>query len=393
MLLWVTHDKSMTVEQMRLHQEYFLEECKDAQDYDLLGIQGRGSYGVVYRAWSIKERRVVAIKKIINVFSSPKDARRILRELKLLSFVKHPNIVKLQKVFLPTGRQKYKNIYIVLDFYEFDLRTLIQNTEHHSELDIHRPKIIHCILCGLKYLHENKIVHRDIKPANILISADFSKVVLADFGLARVVDDHIFPNVSLIHVHGIMNGRDNGIWTQYVATRWYRPPELCEHEDVIIPTKITQSMSIDVWGAGCIFAELFTHKPLFRGRDNLDQKQIILDIIGNEMLDIYTKFKIELSALCLIRNMLQVNFQKRPTVQECLSYRYVVDWKFHLIENKRRSSLEEKEVYKINHNIFKKQDFLFEYFDTTTTTSLPIWRSEIFIEIVKAQNLHTLDQF
>lgn len=385
---------------MKSHQEHFIEECRDAHDYDLLGIQGRGSYGVVYRAWSIKERKIVAIKKIINVFSSPKDARRILREIKLLSFVKHPNIIKLQKVFLPTGRQNYKNVYLVFDFYEFDLRTLIQKEENHIELDIHRPKIIHCILCGLKYLHEHKIIHRDIKPANILISADFSKVVLADFGLARVVDHHIFPNVMLFDVQGIMNGNDNGIWTQYVATRWYRPPELCEFDDVVIPATTTQSLAIDIWSAGCIFAELFTHTPLFKGRDNHDQRQIIYCIMGNNTrnslfisIDVYTNFQIELDALCLIRNMLQVNPLKRPTVQQCLSYRYVVGWKLHLMENKRRSSLEEKEVYKINHDVVKKQDFLFEYYDTTSSTTLPIWRSEIFIEIVKSQNLHTLQQF
>lgn len=389
----------MTVEEMRLHQEYFAEECKDAHDYDLLGIQGRGSYGVVYRAWSIKERKIVAIKKIINVFSSPKDARRILRELKLLSFVKHPNIVKLQKVFLPTGRQKYKNVYLVFDFYEFDLRTLIQNTEHHEKLDIHRPKIIYSILLALKYLHDNKIVHRDIKPANILISMDYSKVVLADFGLARVVDSSFFNNVAF-DVRGMLNCNDNGIWTQYVATRWYRPPELCEPDDVIIPAKITQNMTIDVWGAGCIFAELFTYAPLFRGKDNDDQRHIICSIMGNHeiypqfiSLDVYTGFKIELSALCLIRNMLQVNFHKRPNVQECMSYRYVIGWKSRLVENKRRS-LEEKEVYKINihQHAFNNQDFMFEYYDTAASTTIPVWRSEIFMEIVKAQNSHALDQ-
>lgn len=108
------------------------------------------------------------------------------------------------------------------------------------------------ILCGVDFLHSHRIVHRDIKPQNILLSND-GTLKLADFGLARIYDF-------------------NALLTSTVVTLWYRAPE------VLLGT--TYATPVDMWSVGCIFAELFTRKPLFPGQYEVDQLAKIFEMLG-----------------------------------------------------------------------------------------------------------------
>merc|ERR1719502_982695 len=113
------------------------------------------------------------------------------------------------------------------------------------------------MLRALVYLHSAHVVHRDLKPANILVNKDCS-LKICDFGLARVLSPTEDDSLSQ---------------TDYVVTRWYRAPEV-----VLLASEYTKS--IDVWSVGCILCELMGRKPIFTGKDHLDQIKKILAILG-----------------------------------------------------------------------------------------------------------------
>jgi mitogen-activated protein kinase 1/3 len=132
--------------------------------------------------------------------------------------------------------------------------------------DDHCQYFIYQILRGLKTVHSADIVHRDLKPANLLINANCD-LKICDFGLAR--------SVKTSSVEG---PKDAGLMTEYVATRWYRAPE------IMLSFKM-YTKAIDIWSVGCILAELLTGRPLFPGRDYGHQLDLILDVIGTPTLD------------------------------------------------------------------------------------------------------------
>ena len=125
--------------------------------------------------------------------------------------------------------------------------------------DEHYQFFLYQLLRGLKYMHSANVFHRDLKPKNILANSD-CKLKICDFGLARAMTAKAGPQMIF--------------WTDYVATRWYRAPELCGS----FFTKYTPA--IDIWGVGCIFAELLRGKPLFPGKNVVKQLEIITDLLG-----------------------------------------------------------------------------------------------------------------
>lgn len=112
-----------------------------------------------------------------------------------------------------------------------------------------------------------KVFHRDLKPKNILANSD-CKLKICDFGLARPAFNDMPQTV---------------FWTDYVATRWYRAPELCGS----FFTKYTPA--IDIWSIGCIFAEILLGKPLFPGRNVVHQLELITDLLGTPSSEVISK--------------------------------------------------------------------------------------------------------
>jgi serine/threonine protein kinase len=102
--------------------------------------------------------------------------------------------------------------------------------------------------------HRNNVLHRDLKGSNLLIN-NRGELKLADFGLARPFNDKI------------------GRYTNRVITLWYRPPELLLGETQYGP-------SVDIWSAGCILAEMLRRRPLFPGRNEVDQLTLIYNVCG-----------------------------------------------------------------------------------------------------------------
>ncbi|KAI4967418.1 hypothetical protein ZWY2020_027819 [Hordeum vulgare] len=217
-------------------EKEFFTEYGEASQYQIQEVVGKGSYGVVAAAIDTRTGERVAIKKINDVFEHVSDATRILREVKLLRLLRHPDVVEIKHIMLPPSRREFQDIYVVFELMESDLHQVIRaNDDLTAE---HYQFFLYQLLRALKYIHGANVFHRDLKPKNILANAD-CKLKICDFGLARVS----------------FNDAPSAIfWTDYVATRWYRAPELCGS----FFSKYTPA--IDIWSID-IFLELHHQKP------------------------------------------------------------------------------------------------------------------------------------
>ncbi|KAL0719462.1 hypothetical protein Bca4012_068786 [Brassica carinata] len=234
----------------------FFTEYGDANRYQILEVIGKGSYGVVCAAIDTHTGEKVAIKKINDVFEHISDALRILREVKLLRLLRHPDIVEIKSIMLPPSKREFKDIYVVFELMESDLHQVIKANDDLTRE--HHQFFLYQMLRALKYMHTANVYHRDLKPKNILANAN-CKLKVCDFGLARVSFNDTPTTV---------------FWTDYVATRWYRAPELCGS----FCSKYTPA--IDIWSIGCIFAEVLLGKPLFPGKSVVHQLELITDLLG-----------------------------------------------------------------------------------------------------------------
>jgi len=138
--------------------------------------------GVVCSATDTKTGQKVAIKKITDVFEHVSDATRILREVKLLRVLKHPDIVEVKHIVLPPNPRDYKDIFVIFELMETDLHQVIKANDDLTHE--HHQFFLYQLLRGLKYVHTANVYHRDLKPKNILANAD-CKLKICDFGLAR----------------------------------------------------------------------------------------------------------------------------------------------------------------------------------------------------------------
>ncbi|XP_075495721.1 mitogen-activated protein kinase homolog NTF4-like [Primulina tabacum] len=212
---------------------------------------GKGAYGVVCSALNSETNQLVAIKKIANAFANKTDAKRTLREIKILRHLEHENIVAIRDIIPPPQRETFNDVYIAYELMDTDLHQIIHSNQALSEE--HRQYFLYQILRGLKYIHSAKVLHRDMKPSNLILNRNCD-LKICDFGLARVTSETEFM-------------------TEYVVTRWYRAPEL------LLKSR-GYTAAIDVWSVGCIFMEMMNRKPLFPGRDQVHQLRLLLELIG-----------------------------------------------------------------------------------------------------------------
>uniref|UniRef100_A0A0D9XR57 mitogen-activated protein kinase n=1 Tax=Leersia perrieri TaxID=77586 RepID=A0A0D9XR57_9ORYZ len=247
----------------------FFTEYGEGNRYKIEEVIGKGSYGVVCSALDTHTGEKVAIKKINDIFEHVSDATRILREIKLLRLLRHPDIVEIKHILLPPSRREFKDIYVVFELMESDLHQVIKANDDLTPE--HYQFFLYQLLRGLKYIHTANVFHRDLKPKNILANAD-CKLKICDFGLARVAFSDTPTAI---------------FWTDYVATRWYRAPELCGS----FFSKYTPA--IDIWSIGCIFAELLTGKPLFPGKNVVHQLDIITDLLGTPSTEAISRIRNE----------------------------------------------------------------------------------------------------
>ncbi|KAF7360309.1 Mitogen-activated protein kinase [Mycena venus] len=233
--------------------------------YQVLDVVGEGAYGIVCSAVHRPSGRKVAIKKIAP-FEHSMFCLRTLRELKLLKFLSEAgvseNIISILDIIKPPSIEAFKEVYLIQELMETDMHRVIRTQDLSDD---HAQYFIYQTLRALKALHSADVIHRDLKPSNLLLNANCDLKV-CDFGLARSVKT------------AEPSGTETGFMTEYVATRWYRAPE-------IMLTFKQYTKAIDVWSVGCILAEMLSGKPLFPGRDYHHQLTLILDVLGTPTLD------------------------------------------------------------------------------------------------------------
>jgi serine/threonine protein kinase len=212
----------------------------------------------VLDAWDTETNMRVAIKKCHDVFGSLLDGKRILREIKLLRFMSHENILPIIDVLTPTPSSScFDEIYFVTPHMGSDLLHVINNPKQKLGLN-HLMYIMYQLMRGLKYLHSAGIIHRDLKPDNLIIN-EKCELVICDFGLACGVDSKGAAEVVEL--------------TSYCCTRFYRPPEM------LLGSKYYDS-SADIWSAACIFGQIVTRRPIFLGRNSANQLDVICEALG-----------------------------------------------------------------------------------------------------------------
>ena len=189
------------------------------------------AYGIVWKAIDKKTREVVALKKVFDAFQNATDAQRTFREIMFLQELNnHENIVKLWNVLKADND---RDIYLVFEFMDTDLHAVIRANILE---EVHKQYIMYQLLKALKYMHTAGMLHRDMKPSNMLLNSD-CLVKVCDFGLARSIASMNASSAS------------NPVLTDYVATRWYRAPEI-----LLGSTKYTKG--VDMWSIGCILGEV-----------------------------------------------------------------------------------------------------------------------------------------
>ncbi|XP_048717789.2 cyclin-dependent kinase-like 3 isoform X6 [Caretta caretta] len=216
--------------------------------YETLGKVGEGSYGTVVKCKHKETGQIVAIK--IFYEKPEKSVNKIaMREIKFLKQFRHENLVNLIEVF----RQK-KKIHLVFEFID---HTVLDELQHYCQgLDNKRlRRYLFQILRAIEYLHSNNVIHRDIKPENILVSQT-GITKLCDFGFARTL------------------AAPGDIYTDYVATRWYRAPEL-------VLKDTTYGKPVDIWALGCMIIEMATGNPYLPSSSDLDLLHKIVTKVGN----------------------------------------------------------------------------------------------------------------
>ncbi|KAI7886292.1 MAP kinase [Lichtheimia hyalospora FSU 10163] len=286
---------------------------------------GQGAYGVVCAAKDSESGEQVAIKKVCRIFEKNILAKRALREVKLLKhFNGHENITSIIDMDI-VNLQDFNELYLVQELMEADLHQIIRSGQPLT--DAHFQYFVYQICRGLKYIHSANVLHRDLKPGNLLVNAD-CELKICDFGLARGYSENPESNAA-------------GFMTEYVATRWYRAPE-------IMLSFQNYTKAIDMWSVGCIFAEMLGGKPLFKGRDYVDQLNQILGIlgtpdeetlrrVGSERAQVYIRSLPHMPkilfqnlypranplAIDLLNKLLEFDPAKRITVEEALAHPYL----------------------------------------------------------------------
>ncbi|KAJ5849257.1 Mitogen-activated protein kinase hog1 [Penicillium rubens] len=195
---------------------------------------GTGAFGLVCSARDQLTGQPVAVKKIVKPFSSSVLSKRTYRELKLLKHLRHENIISLSDIFI----SPLEDIYFVTDLLGTDLHRLMTSRPLQGQFIQY---FLYQIFRGLKYVHSAGVVHRDLKPGNILINENCD-LKICDFGLARAQDPRM--------------------------------------------TGYKYDVEVDIWSAGCIFAEMLEGKPLFPGKDHVNQFSIITDLLGTPPDDV-----------------------------------------------------------------------------------------------------------
>eukprot|EP00826_Nyctotherus_ovalis_P065623 TRINITY_DN9650_c0_g1_i11.p1 TRINITY_DN9650_c0_g1~~TRINITY_DN9650_c0_g1_i11.p1 ORF type:complete len:435 (-),score=153.94 TRINITY_DN9650_c0_g1_i11:95-1399(-) len=367
-------------------------------NYQALSVIGYGAYSVVWEGIHIPTKTPVAIKKQTEVFTNLTNCKRILREARLMRQFDHPSVIRLYDVFPNGAEEKFTCVYFILELADANLREAIKSTLYFTESQVKR--LFYNLIAGLKYLKSAGVLHRDIKPDNILLYENCD-MKICDFGLSRIEAElscplsyHKMKRKERLKKVKKQEKKEEEVKSKgaaeeqplvdlkikaakkptkrklsgHVVTRWYRAPE-------IILMQKNYGHAIDVWSAGCVFAELQQmrkenvpnygdRQPLFPGsscyplsppaneeEEENDQLNLIFDLLGSPpseadisfvegenliklLLTMETKPKVNFAMLLpatnkegvdMLEKMLCFSPYNRLTINECLNHPYFKD--------------------------------------------------------------------
>ena len=297
---------------------------RDVTEFEEIEQIGEGTYGQVWMGRDRLSGEIVALKKVRMDQEKEGFPVTAIRELKMLRSLRHENIVNLKDIV--TGQNQNRNkarrnkheIYMVFEYVDHDLTGLMDTPSiRFSEAQV--KTYAKQLLSGLWYCHEREVLHRDIKGSNLLID-NKGNLKIADFGLARTYNDNLKR------------------YTNKVITLWYRSPELLLGANEYGP-------EVDIWSVGCLLVELLTKKPLFPGKDETEQIDLIFRVLGSPTEDSWPGWtrlsyadmlkgqfyeprleealqSITPTARSLISDLLQLDPKRRPTASDALDH----DW-------------------------------------------------------------------
>jgi serine/threonine protein kinase len=320
-------------------------------DYQMITRLGGGSFADVYKALEKSTGELVAIKVLKRKYKKWDDCNelmecRSLQKLHNESTYGKPgeeNIIKLKQIIFI---KKTGTLNLIFEYMETDLLELMKSREPKTLEENQIRDIMHQTLLGLSFMHKYGFFHRDMKPENLLLTRN--KLKIADFGLAREI-------------------RSVPPYTEYVSTRYYRAPEC-------ILKSTNYNSPIDIWGLGCIMAEMYTHpQPLFCGSNEKEVLFRICSILGTPTHDTWNdgirqaniigmKFPTcpgtdlekvipgaSAEAIDLMKQMIQWDPNKRATAKNLLKHPFFTN---HTIDNYYYSSGNNDIIF--GENSFKK---------------------------------------
>ncbi|KAF9407129.1 hypothetical protein HW555_012731 [Spodoptera exigua] len=272
--------------------------------YEQLSVVGEGSYGVVLKCRRRDTGQLVAIKKFLETEEDAAVRKMALREIRMLKKLRHDHLVNMIEVF-----RRKRRFYLVFEYLDHTLLDELEAAPGGLGEDTAK-KHLYQLLKGIDYCHQNSIIHRDVKPENVLVS-NAGIVKLCDLGFARALAAPGEP------------------YTEYVATRWYRAPELLVAEHRYGP-------EVDIWAIGCLFAEMLTGDPLFPGDSDIDQLALIIKTVDN----FAENFNAEL------RKKLGKEIEAAPTQQSTarVAGKPRQQWTLNIIPDQSRSRTDNTEV-------------------------------------------------
>ncbi|KAF9493060.1 Pkinase-domain-containing protein [Pleurotus eryngii] len=255
----IRHARRSRKEEEKAYGRTF-EGCGEQSDYNVTTKLGEGTFGEVHKALHKRTNTAVALKRILMHNEKEGMPVTALREIKILKALNHPCIINLLDMFVVRSNGKEPlSVYMVFPYMDHDLAGLLEN-ERVKLQPSHIKLYMKQLLEGTEYMHSNHILHRDMKAANLLIS-NTGSLRIADFGLARAFT-----------TSATFRGKEKK-YTNCVVTRWYRPPELLLGAQ-------QYGGEVDIWGIGCVLAEMFTRKPILPGTSDVDQLEKIWQLCG-----------------------------------------------------------------------------------------------------------------
>ncbi|MBX9687455.1 MAG: serine/threonine protein kinase [Candidatus Obscuribacterales bacterium] len=219
--------------------------------YRILSLQGKGAQAELYLADDLQLERSVAVK-IVNRTLDEKASKRLKSEAKILSGLKHPNIVKFYAMGeLSDGRQA-----IIME--EVKGLSLAEILASQKKLNYEEfLSIFTQVLNALKYLHEQKVLHLDLKPANILLvgsdknrnsAGALFEVKIVDFGISKIFDP--------------LSQEESLSAAEFLGTAAYMSPEQCRGDKL--------DYRSDIYSLACLMYESLSSEPPFQGSNELE---------------------------------------------------------------------------------------------------------------------------